>query len=119
MRAWKAGAGPRAGEAESPLEVARLARAGDPAALAAFEAAGRALGQALGGVVNLLDIEACLLGGGVADAGEVLLEPVRRESPAVRVPARRRGRPRDSRRQLGNDAGLLGAAALAWERLGA
>jgi glucokinase len=118
VRAWKAGAGPRAGEAESPFDVARLAQAGDPAALAAFEKAGRALGQALGGVVNLLDIEACLVGGGVADAGEVLLEPVRRSLLRFAYPLLAK----DFRvipAQLGNDAGLLGAAALAWERLGA
>jgi glucokinase len=118
VRAWKAGAGPRSGEAESPMAVARLARAGDTAALAAFEAAGQAMGQALGGVINLLDIEACLIGGGVADAGEVLLDPVRRGLRQFAYPLVAEG-VRVVRAELGNDAGLLGAAALAWERLGA
>jgi glucokinase len=118
VRAWKAGAGRRAGNADSPAEVAHLARAGDPAALEAFAAAGRALGQALGGVVNLLDIEAFLLGGGVADAGEVLLEPVRRGLRRFAYPLVAEG-VRVIAAQLGNDAGVLGAAALAWERLGA
>ncbi|MCX7028937.1 MAG: ROK family protein [Spirochaetes bacterium] len=118
VRAWKACAGTRAAEAESPLEVARLARAGDPAALEAFAGAGRALGQALGGTVNLLDIEACLIGGGVADAGEVLLEPVRRSLRRYAYPLVAEG-VRVIAAELGNDAGLLGAAALAWERLGA
>jgi predicted NBD/HSP70 family sugar kinase len=95
VRAWKERAGSRAETAASPLEVARLARRGDPAALAAFAAAGRAVGQALGAAVNLLDIEALLIGGGVAEG--------------VRVIAAK----------FGNDAGLVGAAALAWERLGA
>jgi glucokinase len=116
VRAWKLGAGPRAAEAESPLDVARLAGSGDPAALAAFAAAGRALGQAIGGVVNLLDIEACIIGGGVADAGEVLLAPVRRELRRFTYPLIAEGF-LVAAAELGNDAGLLGAAALAWERL--
>ena len=48
VRAWKAGAGPRAGEADSPAEVARLARAGDPGRARGVRGAGRALGQAAG-----------------------------------------------------------------------
>jgi len=118
VRAWQDGAGPRAGEAGTPLEVARLAAAGAPAALAAFAGAGRALGQALGGVVNLLDIDAFRVGGGVADAGEVLLEPARRALREFAHPLAAEG-VRLVKAALGNDAGLLGAAALAWERLGA
>lgn len=118
VRAWEAGAGPRAGDAGTPLEVARLAAAGVPAAIAAFAGAGRALGQALGGVVNLLDIDTCLIGGGVADAGEVLLEPARRALRDFAHPLAAAG-VRVVKAELGNDAGLLGAAALAWERLGA
>jgi glucokinase len=117
VREWKAGAGPRGGKVDSPLEVARLARAGDPAALAAFAGAGRALGQALGGALNLLDIEAFLVGGGIADAGEILLEPVRRGLGEFAYPLVAEG-VRVIAAELGNDAGLLGAAALAWERLG-
>jgi glucokinase len=118
VRAWKAGAGSRAGTAASPLEIARLARGGDPAALAAFAAAGRALGQALGGAVNLLDLEALLIGGGVAEAGEIILEPVRRGLREFAYPLLAEG-VRVIAAKFGNDAGLVGAAALAWERLGA
>ena len=117
VRAWKERAGSRAGEAGTPLDVARLAAAGEPEALAAFAGAGRALAQAVGGVINLLDIQACIVGGGVADAGEVLLEPLRRELGAFAYPLLAEGF-RVTAAKLGNDAGLLGAAALAWERLG-
>ena len=118
VRAWKAAAGDRGRAAGTPAEVADLARSGDPAAIAAFASAGQALGQVLGGVVNLLDIEACLLGGGVADADEVLLAPTRESFRRFAYPLVAEG-VRIVRATLGNDAGLLGAAALAWERLGA
>jgi len=119
FRAWQDMAGRRgvSTPARSPVDVAELARAADPLALAAFAGAGRALAQALGGVINLLNIEACIIGGGVAGAGEILLGPLRRSLPdhafalaAAGVPVVAAG--------LGNEAGLLGAAALAWERLG-
>jgi len=117
VRAWKAAAGGRAVAAGTPQEVAGLARSGDPAAIAAFASAGRALGQALGGLVNLLDVEACLVGGGVANADEVLLAPTRESFRRFAYPLVAEG-VRIVRAALGNDAGLLGAAALAWERLG-
>jgi len=117
VRAWKELAGSRARTAASPLDVARLAADGEPEALAAFAAAGRALAQAVGGVINLLDIQACIVGGGVADAGDVLLEPLRRELRTFAYPLLAEGF-RVAAAELGNDAGLLGAAALAWERLG-
>lgn len=99
-------------------EVARRAAGGDEAAQRAFAEAGRALAQAFGAVLNLLNLEACLVGGGVSAAGDVLLDPVRKSLPdyvyplvAERVKVIAAG--------LGNDAGLLGAAALALERMGA
>ncbi len=103
--------------AESPAEVARRAAAGDQWALAAFDQAGRSLAQALGSVLNLLNLDACLLGGGVAAAGEVLLEPVRRHLPDFVYPLVGE-RVTLAPAALGNDAGLLGAAALVFERLG-
>lgn len=117
VRAWMAATGASGTGEESPQEIARRARGGDAAALSAFASAGRALGQAFGGVANLLDVEAFLVGGGVADAGEVLLAPVREAFRRFAYPLVADG-VRIERAALGNDAGLLGAAALAWERLG-
>ena len=59
--------------------VAAAADQGDPQACAIFTRAGTHLGIALAGAVNLLNPERVVVGGGVAGAGELLLEPARRE----------------------------------------
>lgn len=93
--------------------IAAAARRGDPLACALLERAGRYLGIAGATIANLLNLEAIVLGGGVAASFELLAGPMRREivSRAFAVPARRieivKG-------ELGDDAGILGAAALAW-----
>lgn len=56
--------------------LADLAGAGDPAALAALQAAGTALGVAVSGVVNLLDLDTVVLGGGYATLAQWLCPPV-------------------------------------------
>lgn len=93
--------------------IATAARQGDPLALAQFERAGRYLGIAGATVVNLLNLEAILLGGGVAASFDLLIDSMQREimGRAFAVPARR---VRIIKGELGDDAGILGAAALAW-----
>jgi glucokinase len=97
-------------------EVYLLAKAGDPAALESFRKLAYWLGIGLGVVINLLNPEKILIGGGVVSAGKILLGPVVEE-------ARRRSNPlsfagcRIEKAALGNDAGLVGAAA--WARLAA
>jgi glucokinase len=54
----------------------------------------------------------------VAEAGEIILEPVRRGLREFAYPLLAEG-VRVIAAKFGNDAGLVGAAALAWERLGA
>jgi glucokinase len=93
--------------------VTRAAREGDPASLAAFDEVGRWLGSGLADLVNSLDVEIVVLGGGVAEAGELLVGPARVEYlrqlparaslPVAQVVAA----------QLGNTAGVVGAADLA------
>jgi len=93
-------------------QVADLAREGDPKALAIFQQAGAYLGIAAAGVVNLLNLEAIILGGGVAESFDLLAPVLRREiaERAFAVPA---GRVRVLKGELGDDAGVLGAAAAA------
>lgn len=106
----------RAGVTDS-REVYRLAKAGDPAALESFRKCAYYLGIGLGIVINMLNPERILLGGGVLAAGNLLLGPVVEE-------ARRRSNPlpfagcRIGKAALGNDAGLIGAAAWAGLKAG-
>jgi glucokinase len=97
------------------LVVAALQR--DPLALKAFDRVGRSLAVAIAGVVHLLGLSQVVIGGRFARAWEVFQLPLAEELhrrltlfPAEKInvcPA-----------QLGDDAGLIGAARLAWERLG-
>ena len=87
--------------------AAEAARAGDETARAAFAQAGEYVGRVLAGAVVLLWPERIVVGGGVADAGDLLLEPLRAElrkraSVAPEVPV--------ARAELGPYAGAVGAA---------
>jgi glucokinase len=98
--------------------AAEAAARGDSVAIGIFDEIGRRLGEGIAGLVNILDPEAVIVGGGVAEVGEVLMSPTRSsflasvEAPDHRpeVPLLRAG--------LGNDAGGIGAAALAMELIG-
>lgn len=97
---------------EAP-EVTLAAQEGDPAALACFEEVGYWLGQGLADLASLLDPGVFVVGGGVADAGELLLGPARRVF-ASRLPGGAHRPHADVRAALlGNEAGLVGAADLA------
>ncbi len=88
-------------------------RAGaDPLARAAIEEVGGHIAHALGLLINALNLEACLVGGGVAGAGEGLVGPIRRRLPDFTWPFLLR-RVQVLPAARGNDAGLLGAAWLA------
>ncbi|MFF2085066.1 ROK family protein [Nocardia sp. NPDC058176] len=59
------------------IELAESARLGDPIALAALDRAGTALGQAISSAAALLDVERVVIGGGFAQSGASLWEPLR------------------------------------------
>jgi glucokinase len=98
-------------------EVYLLAKAGDPAAREAFRKLAYWLGIGLGIVINMLDPEKILLGGGVVSAGKLLFGPVieetRRRSHRISFAGCR-----IEGAALGNDAGVVGAAAWARPRTG-
>ena len=102
-----------AGTEVSGRHVSEAARGGDPAAIAVFAAVGRRLGEGIAGLVNVLDPEIVVVGGGVAEEGAVLLDPARAAfTEAVEAPEHRPEVP-ILPAALGNDAGAIGAAALA------
>ncbi|MEV8566321.1 ROK family protein [Streptomyces sp. NPDC051322] len=105
---WRPGPDGDAGAAA----VAGAAAAGDSVAIASFERAAQALAAGIAATATLVEIDIAVIGGGVAGAGEVLFAPLRRAlkdyatlsfiqhlkvAPAL----------------MGNDAGLVGAAAAA------
>ena len=103
-------------DADAPVLVSR-ARSGDPRAIAALAEIGRLLGAAIGSLVNIFDPDVVIIGGGFgAAAGDLVLEPAR---VAARVEAIQ---PADGTLQiveahLGDEAGLIGAALVAYEAL--
>jgi glucokinase len=100
-----------------PVELCRLADAGDAEALAVWQRYGRLLGIGLSSLLYVLTPQRVLLGGGLSGASLHFLPAVWREVnkrvlPVCRVDLEIR------RCELGNGAGRLGAAKLALERLG-
>ncbi|MGC8794973.1 MAG: ROK family protein, partial [Bryobacteraceae bacterium] len=93
--------------------VVQAARAGDPAALRALDETARWLGMAVANLISALDPEIVVLGGGLMSAGDLLLEPVRREARRWAQPVAA-ARVRIELTALGEDAGVIGAARLAW-----
>jgi glucokinase len=94
---------------ESGEEIVNAALAGDEIARRVFERAGRALGAGIASIAMTMDINTYVLFGSVIKAGELLLAPARAAVPrysyhsiATRV--------RILTGELGNDAGILGAA---------
>ncbi len=95
----------------TPYIVCEAAKAGDPVAKRIFTIIGEYIGIGMASVVNLLNPEKIIVGGGVADAGEILMTPLKETlkkramkiaGEAVEVvPA-----------QLGNTAGVIGASLL-------
>lgn len=90
--------------------VAEAARQGDALALALVAEAADYLGLAVAGLINVLDLECVIVGGGLSQLGDLLLKPIRaaaanyvladyRDSVPILPPA------------LGTDAGAVGAAA--------
>jgi glucokinase len=93
-------------------DVVRAARREDDLALHILDAAGTALGIAMGTLINLFNPELIVLGGSVINAGALLLSPMRRSMDASSWKAARRGL-RIVKPALGPDVGLIGAVEYA------
>ena len=93
--------------------ITRAATEGDPAALRCFQIVGGWLGQGLADLAAILDPACFVIGGGVSEAGDLLLDPAR--AAFERALTGRGHRPLAEIRvaQLGEDAGIVGAADLA------
>jgi glucokinase len=93
-------------------DIARAAREGDEMAQVMMERTGMFLGIAIAAVINLLNVEMVVMGGGVMEAGDLILKPTVKET-------RRRAFPPSFNScevviaQLGPQAGMIGAALMA------
>jgi glucokinase len=100
--------------AEGPIvgrTVTELALSGDGPAREVVAQAGRHIGVALSSLANIFDPDVFVIGGGVSAVGDLLLDPAREELRARALP------PQNERpvklAELGPDAGMIGAAAMA------
>jgi glucokinase len=107
-RGWR----PQAHDAErTGRDLVEDARAGDPIALSALNRAGRALGIAIASATVLCDLELATIGGGLAEAGPLLFDPLE-ASLRERIGLDFARQVRVGPAGLGRDVGLVGAAGL-------
>jgi glucokinase len=93
--------------------ITDAAREGDAVALAAFQTTAQYLGAGIASLAVLLDPSCVVIGGGVIDAGEILLAPTREAMKRYMPFAGKHPYPEILAAELGNEAGLVGVADLA------
>ncbi|MDD5449099.1 MAG: ROK family protein [Candidatus Omnitrophica bacterium] len=95
----------------TPEIISMAEKKGDRLAASVWEEIGGHLGVTVAGVINLLNPERIIVGGGIADAGKILFEAIRKtvKQRAMRLPA---DCAKIVKAKLGQDAGLIGAAVL-------
>jgi glucokinase len=96
--------------------VTELAHDGDPLSRELLALIGRRLGAGVSSLVNIFNPEAVVVGGGVMGAGDLLLEPARAEV-AWRALRPQRDLVQILPARFGGEAGMVGAAALAFDEL--
>ena len=100
-------------EALRGAHVTAAAQEGDAAALALLSKIGRWVGEGCASLAAVLDPAVFVIGGGLAEAGDLVLGSARIHFADELTGGGHRPSPRFVVAQLGNDAGVIGAAALA------
>jgi glucokinase len=100
---------------KTPAELGKLAAAGDKTALTFWEAYGRDLGAGLASLIYVLTPEAIIIGGGISASAEFFL-PATWQEIEKRVVSISRMNLQLLTAELGNRAGMVGAAKLAWQK---
>ena len=111
LAAWAREQGWEGRQAHDARELADAAAAGDGIALRAFRRGSRAIAAMIASVGAVCDLDLVVIGGGVADAGPVLFDPLREALRDYAALDFIRGL-QVLAAQLGSEAGLVGAAAL-------
>lgn len=102
--------------APSSVKVFQMAREGDERALALIREMAEHLGTAIVSLINFLDPERILLGGGVGEQGDLFL-PMVKEAVSARYGERGWDTDRVQMAVLGPKAGMIGAAGLVFDRV--
>ncbi len=95
----------------TPEEIFKKAKRGDRSAIKLWKNVSLRLGVMLTGVINLLDPDKIVIGGGVSNAGHFIFSPLKDTIKRYSMKGRRR-QVEIVKARLGNDAGLIGAALL-------
>jgi glucokinase len=93
--------------------ISAAARQGDPVAVDSFRELARWAGAGLADLASLFDPSAFIVGGGVSDEGDLVLEPIRKSYRRWLVGSRYRPHAQVLAARLGGRAGMVGAADLA------
>jgi glucokinase len=93
--------------------ISAAARQGDPVAIDSFRELARWAGAGLADLASLFDPSAFIVGGGVSDEGELVLDPIRKSFRRWLIGGEWRPHAQVLAAQLGGKAGLVGAADLA------
>jgi len=100
----------------TPAALEAAAHAGDPIAKQLWAQIGLEIGVALANVVWLLNPDSIVIGGGVARAGDLLFDPIRRTIQSITMPTFYENL-KIVPAALGNDAGIIGSASVALDSL--
>ena len=100
---------------KSPAQMGRLALAREPVALEFWQSYGRLLGAGLASLIYVLTPEAIIIGGGISASSQFFL-PSTLEEIEKRVVSPSRPNLQLLTAELGNQAGMLGAAKLVWNQ---
>ncbi|WP_013325512.1 ROK family protein [Gloeothece verrucosa] len=101
---------------KEPIELGKLAQEGDPDALAFWRQYGRILGVGIANFLYVLTPEAVIIGGGISASSRFFFPAILSEIESRVLPICREGL-QLLEAQLGNNAGMVGAARLAWQNL--
>lgn len=99
---------------KEPLELGLAAEQGEPEAIKFWHQYGRLLGAGLASLIYVLTPEAIIIGGGVSASAKFFLHSTQKEIERRVLPSSRVGL-KLLTAQLGNNAGMVGAAKLAWQ----
>lgn len=100
----------------TPAIIAEEALKGDVVALEVYEETGYYLGVCVANLINLFNTQMIVVGGGIAQAGEIILDPIRRTATACAI----RSMSRTCSivpAELGDNAGVLGSAAIVLQEI--